>query len=213
MLLVVGQRTWVNMGIMVMKLVMLLLVWCHPHTSIKQSYEGGMPGQSSLQWIARNVHGFGMPCNHGMVTTMGEIMWEVLQGLHAIILVWSCMCCCFCGLPETVVCIHMQCTYACCFPAFSHTHILPIQPQAPGTAAGGSASAPLSLAQLRQTVGRHRFKHVPPPTPPGFWDIGFGDSQEREQQQQREQQALKEQQQQGMGSQQSGSPPPASVRA
>lgn len=34
----------------------------------------------------------------------------------------------------------------------------------------------MPLHALRQEVGRHRYKHVPPATPAGFWEIGFGDS-------------------------------------
>ncbi|GIL80718.1 hypothetical protein Vretimale_9168 [Volvox reticuliferus] len=53
-------------------------------------------------------------------------------------------------------------------------------------AAGGKGRASLSGAHtgpgvlasaLRQAGGRHRFKFAPPATPEGFWDIGFGDTQ------------------------------------
>lgn len=41
-----------------------------------------------------------------------------------------------------------------------------------------SADAPPPAAQgtspFRQFVGRHRAYHAPPPTPTGYWDIGFG---------------------------------------
>lgn len=48
-----------------------------------------------------------------------------------------------------------------------------------GHARGVGGGSPLHA--LRQEVGRHRFKHVPPATPAGFWDIGFGDSPDTQQ--------------------------------
>ena len=30
--------------------------------------------------------------------------------------------------------------------------------------------------QLHQDASRHRYKHAPPGTPNGFWDMGFADS-------------------------------------
>lgn len=35
------------------------------------------------------------------------------------------------------------------------------------------------MKQMQQDVSRHRYKHKPPGTPEGFWDMGFpGDSQD-----------------------------------
>ena len=34
------------------------------------------------------------------------------------------------------------------------------------------------LGEMKQDASRHRFKHAPPETPAGFWDMGFGDSQD-----------------------------------
>ena len=33
-----------------------------------------------------------------------------------------------------------------------------------------------SVKELRQEASRHRHRHKPPETPPGFWDMGFMDS-------------------------------------
>jgi hypothetical protein len=42
--------------------------------------------------------------------------------------------------------------------------------------AAGASAAVVPVAGLCQDLSRHRFKHAPPPTPEGFWDMGFGDS-------------------------------------
>ncbi len=41
------------------------------------------------------------------------------------------------------------------------------------------ASAPEKVTrdELRQNASRHRYHYAPPPTPPGFWDMGFMDTQ------------------------------------
>ena len=54
--------------------------------------------------------------------------------------------------------------------------------RAAASAAAGRAGAPGAGAgalrqQLRQDGSRHRYRHAPPDTPPGFWKVGFpGDS-------------------------------------
>lgn len=40
---------------------------------------------------------------------------------------------------------------------------------------GGSA---LPRQDLHQDASRHRYRFAPPATPNGFWDMGFGDSQD-----------------------------------
>ena len=35
-----------------------------------------------------------------------------------------------------------------------------------------------AIDRMRQEGSRHRFRHKPPSTPPGFWKLGFGDSQD-----------------------------------
>lgn len=42
--------------------------------------------------------------------------------------------------------------------------------------AGGQAAGQVTRAQLVQDASRHRHRWEPPPTPPGFWDMGFMDS-------------------------------------
>ena len=43
----------------------------------------------------------------------------------------------------------------------------------------GAAATPerVTRDQLRQNASRHRYHFAPPATPPGFWDMGFMDSQ------------------------------------
>jgi len=41
------------------------------------------------------------------------------------------------------------------------------------------AAAPTPARQdLHQDASRHRYRFAPPATPNGFWDMGFGDSQD-----------------------------------
>ena len=59
---------------------------------------------------------------------------------------------------------------------------------APAAAAAAAAPLPVNTFQAKQQqrrppppdlvqlASRHRFKFVPAPTPPGFWDMGFNDS-------------------------------------
>ena len=40
-----------------------------------------------------------------------------------------------------------------------------------------AAPAKVTRNELRQNASRHRYHYAPPPTPPGFWDMGFMDTQ------------------------------------
>ena len=50
----------------------------------------------------------------------------------------------------------------------------------PSLCAAGNAEAAGQVTgmihNMKQDASRHRYKFLPPPTPEGFWDMGFGDS-------------------------------------
>jgi len=61
-----------------------------------------------------------------------------------------------------------------CRPARAANSAAPARAGAPGAPGAGAGAL---RQQLRQDGSRHRYRHAPPDTPPGFWKVGFpGDS-------------------------------------
>ncbi|OZJ01460.1 hypothetical protein BZG36_05476, partial [Bifiguratus adelaidae] len=69
---------------------------------------------------------------------------------------------------------------ACCKKYYEITGDLPIPDGGQGPTFRGSAPnrTTISASERMQQISRHRHWHEPPQTPPGYWKVGFPDTQE-----------------------------------